>query len=198
MIKTVTRKVKFYNRYKAYSQLQYLTTRNPNRYHSYKKGRHRSILQAYRRFTLFYGYFSKRKMKSYIKKAINVSKTDVNLNFLNLFESRLDTALYRAKFCKSIGTSRQLIAHNGVLVNNKQINHHSYALKNGDFIKIKKKFHKRIEKSIANSDIWPVPPKHLTINYKTLQLIFGIICPKDVSIHFDFNLNIEKLLVDFK
>jgi ribosomal protein S4 len=198
LINILTRKLKKYNKYKSYNQLQYLITRNPNRFSSYKQGRYRSTLQAYRKFILFYGYFTKKKIKSYIKETVKTSKTNINLNFLNLFESRLDTTLYRAKFCKSIRTSRQLIAHNGVLVNNKQVNHHSYVLKNGDLIKIKKKFHKIIERNIATSVIWPVPPKHLTINYKTLQLIFGTVSTSNLSIYFNFNLNLEKLLVDFK
>jgi ribosomal protein S4 len=192
LINILTRKLKSYNKYKAINQSQYLISRNPNRWNSYKKGKYRNIVQALKKLRLFYGHFTRNKIKFFIKKSKNI-----NLNFLNLFESRLDIVLYRAKFCGSIRTSRQLISHKSILVNNKQVNNHSYVLKKGDLITIKKKFHKLIEKNIANSDIWPIPPKHLIINYKTLQLIFGSIEPNNLSIYFSFSLNFEKLLVDY-
>jgi ribosomal protein S4 len=197
LLNILARKLKRYNKYKAQNQLQYLISRNPNKWNSYKQGRYRNMLQTYRKFSLFYGYYTKKKVRVLIKKTLQKSKTNINLNFLNLFESRLDIVLYRAKFCKSIRTSRQLIAHNGVSVNNKKVTNHSFILKKGDLVKIKNQFHKLIEKNIATSTIWPIPPKHLTINYKTLQLIFGDIEFNNLSIYFNFNLNLEKLLVDY-
>jgi ribosomal protein S4 len=197
LINILNRKLKKYNKYKSYNQLQYLISRNPNRWSSYKQGRYRNTLQTYKKFILFYGYFTRKKIRSLITKTIKKSKINTNLKFLNLFESRLDNVLYRAKFCKSIRTARQIIAHNGILINEQQVNHHSYTLKHGDLIKIKNKFHKLIEKNIATSTIWPIPPKHLTINYKTLQLIFHTIETNNLSVYFNFNLNLEKILVDY-
>lgn len=199
LINILNRKLKKYNKYKPQNQCQYLISRNPNRWGSYKQGRHRNILQTYKKFKLFYGHFKKKKFKFFIKSSLKNtnSKNNINLNFLNIFESRLDVVLYRAKFCKSIRTARQLIAHKGIFINNKQANNHSYILKNSDFIRIKGTFHKLIEKNIANSTIWPIPPKHLTINYKTLQIIFGTIENTNLFTYFNFNLNLEKLLVDY-
>jgi small subunit ribosomal protein S4 len=199
LINILNRKLKKYNKYKSYNQLQYLVSRNPNKWNSYKQGRYRNIVQTYKKFKLFYGHLNKKKIKILIKKTIRKSKTtnNINLNFLNLFESRLDVVLYRTKFCKSIRTARQLISHNGVLVNNNKVNNSSFTLKNGDFVKINNKYHKLIEKNLATSNIWPIPPKHLTINYKTLQLIYGTIDSNNLSIYLNFNLNLEKLIVDF-
>lgn len=199
LINLLNRKLKRYNKYKPQNQCQYLISRNPNRWNSYKQGRYRNKLLTYKKFKLFYGHFNKNKIKYFVKKSIKntYSKSNINLNFLNIFESKLDTVLYRAKFCKSIRTARQLIAHRGVLINNKQSNNHSYKLKKGDLISIKKKFHKLIEKNIANSSIWPIPPKHLIINYKTLQIILSTIKDNNLFIYFNFNLNLEKLLVDY-
>jgi ribosomal protein S4 len=114
-----------------------------------------------------------------------------------LFESRLDTVLYRSKFCMSIRTARQLISHGAILVNNQKTKNQSYLLKPGDFISVNSKYNVIIEKSIARSNIWPIPPKHLIVNYKTLQLIFSNICNTNMSSSFNFNLNLEKLLVDY-
>lgn len=196
LINLLNKKLKKYNKYKSYNQLQYLVSRYPNKWTSYKKGRYKNILQTHKKFMLFYGYVSRKKMLFSIKKSSKLSK-NINFEFLRLFESRLDVVLYRAKFSRSIRMSKQLIAHNGVIVNKQLVNNHSYLIKNGDFIEISTKFHKLIQKNIANSELWPIPPKHLTINYKTLQFIFGSMENNNLSIYFQFNLNLEKLLVDY-
>ena len=46
--------------------------------------------------------------------------------------------------------------------------------------------------------MWPIPPKYLTINYKTLEIFFGTISPNYLySTDFLFDLNLEKILIDY-
>lgn len=55
-------------------------------------------------------------------------------NLLILLESRLDTVVYRMGFGASRAESRQLVRHNGILVNGKRVNIPSYVVKPGDVV----------------------------------------------------------------
>jgi ribosomal protein S4 len=197
LIGFIKNKLKRYKKFKPQNQTQYVVSRYPNKWNSYKKGRYRNILQVYKKFSLLYGSFTQKKIKKFIKQAINNKVNSLNIRFLKMFESRLDTILYRAKFSKSIREARQLIIHGKILVNNKKIKNQGIVVNAGDLITIKLKYSCLIEKNIANSAIWPIPPKHLSINYKTLQIIFGNMDINNFSSYFNFNLNLEKLLVDY-
>ncbi len=55
---------------------------------------------------------------------------------LQLLESRLDNVVFRMGFGASRSESRQLVRHNGVMVNGKRVNIPSYQLKAGDVVAI--------------------------------------------------------------
>ena len=57
-------------------------------------------------------------------------------NLLQLLESRLDTVAYRMGFGASRAESRQIVRHNGVLVNGKRVNIPSYSVRPGDVIEL--------------------------------------------------------------
>lgn len=57
-------------------------------------------------------------------------------NLLQLLESRLDTVAYRMGFGASRAESRQVVRHNGVLVNGKRVNIPSYSVRPGDVIEL--------------------------------------------------------------
>ena len=57
-------------------------------------------------------------------------------NLLQLLESRLDTVAYRMGFGASRAESRQVVRHNGVLVNGKRVNIPSYSVRPGDVIEM--------------------------------------------------------------
>lgn len=193
-------KLKWYKRYKPQNQMNYIVSRYPNRWDSYNKGKYRNILHTYKRFSLLYGGLTKKSLKIFIKQALNKKHTTekLNLTFLKIFESRLDTVLYRSKFTLSIRSSRQMVGHGKVFVNNVKVKSLIHVLKPGDIITISRNCNKLIERSLAFSNIWPIPPKHLIINYKTMQIVFGTISDHTIlSSQFSFNLNLEKLLVDY-
>src|SRR5687768_16077792 len=57
-------------------------------------------------------------------------------NLLQLLESRLDTVAYRIGFVASRAESRQVVRHNGVLVNGKRVNIPSYSVRPGDVVEL--------------------------------------------------------------
>ena len=198
LIHNYKRKLKQYKKFKPQDQNQYLVSKYPSRNTSYQK-RYRNALNATKKLALYYGGLSRKFIKSQVK--IIYKKEGVknmNQSFLELFESRLDTVLYRAKFSPSIRNAQQLIVHGKVFINDMPVKSKFYILKKGDLITIKSKYSHLIETNIRQALIWPVPPKYLFINYKTMQIIFGDIKNTNLSTNFPFNLNLEKVLVSYK
>lgn len=197
LINSIKRKSKRFRKFKPQNQMQLIVSRYPNRGTSYKKSRFRNTLHTYKKFKLFYGGFTKKKTKKLVKESFKIKSKTANLVLIQKLESRLDTVLYRAKFSTSIRSARQMIVHGKVTLNCEKIKSQNYQLQSGDLIGIKSDVSHLVEKSIARSNSWPLPPKHLTINYKTLQIIFGDISTASFATSYHFNLNLEKLIVDF-
>lgn len=57
-------------------------------------------------------------------------------NLLQLLEGRLDTVVHRMGFGGSRAESRQLVRHNGILVNGKRVNIPSYVVRPGDVVEL--------------------------------------------------------------
>lgn len=188
-------KLKWYRKFKPNNQDLYVVSKHPNRYTAYKKN-FKNTLQAYKALKLFLGNTQKRILKDNVLKAKNQKNKNINKVFIELLEKRLDLVLYRSKFCHSVRNAQQFISHGRVLVNNKIVKSKSYNLNKGDLISIKPKYYKQFESNIRKAIHWPIPPKHLIINYKTMQIVFGDIKNINTSTLFLFNLNLEKILVD--
>lgn len=198
LINFYTNKLKRYKKFKSHDQTRYTVFKYPFKYGSYKK-KFKRTLTASRIFRLFYGNLSKKFVKKQIKHLFTQKKNNnFNLLFLKLFEQRLDTVLYRSKFCISLRNARQLIVHGKVLVNKQIIKTPSYVLKPGNLIKINPKYYKLIENNLKQTQIWPIPPKYLSINYKTMEILFnGTIENTNFSTNFMFYLNIERMLSNY-
>lgn len=188
-----TQKLKRYRRFKPKDQARYLVSRYPSRGLSYKT-RCKNNLLTLKRFKLFHGGLPKPKIKSLAKIALRNKCRKISSLFLKFFEFRLDTVLFRSKFAFSVRNARQLILHGKILVNNQFIKTKSYVLKPGDIISILFINFKLIRTNIKRSVKWPLPPKHLTINYKTLQIIFGMSKHVNFSLNFFYHLNVDKIL----
>ena len=148
------------------------------------------------------------KAKHYPGKALN--------NILMLIEHRLDVALYRIRFCRTIFEARQFINHNKVFINGNPNNLPSYHLKPGDIIQvkpghnisspdfsiIKKKSKVRVSTSriIRKSHLqrsrfkrirpsWLFRPLHFEVNFKIATAIF-LYPPQQLffSKHLNFDL----------
>ena len=68
-------------------------------------------------------------------------------NLLQLLESRLDTVSYRMGFGASRTEARQVVRHNGILVNGRRVNIPSYLVRPGDVVEVaaKTKAHLRVK-----------------------------------------------------
>ena len=53
-----------------------------------------------------------------------------------MLESRLDTVAYRMGFGASRTEARQIVRHNGILVNGKRVNIPSYQVRQGDVVEV--------------------------------------------------------------
>lgn len=201
LIEYYKRKLKRYRKFKPQDQTRYIVNKFPNKANSYKK-RFKNTLRVASRFRLFYGSLSKKLIKKQIentmKKKPNKKFINFYLIFLKYFEHRLDTILYRSKFSISLRNARQLIVHGKVLVNNKLVRIPSYSVFPGDLIRINPIFCHLIEKSLKNSEIWPIPPKYLSINYKTMEILMNDNAQQtNISTNFPFHLNLEKVLINY-
>ena len=139
------------------------------------KNNFRHKLYTKQKISYFYGGLSKKYIKAVVRLAKNKQKLqrkprNSKIFFLELLEKRLDTVLYRSHFATSMRNARQLISHNHVFVNKKPISKSNFLLQKGDLVEVDKRLHKLIETNIKSAASWPIPPKSLLINYRTLQV----------------------------
>src|ERR1700693_3843134 len=94
-------------------------------------------------------------------------------NLLQLLESRLDTVAYRMGFGASRTEARQIVRHNGILVNGKRVNIPSYHVRPGDVVEVaaKAKEHLRI-KAALEATSGRGYPEWLDVATATLQGTF--------------------------
>jgi small subunit ribosomal protein S4 len=81
-----------------------------------------------------YGVLERQFRKIFFEASRKKGQTGENL--LQLLEGRLDSIVYRMGFGGSRAESRQIVRHNGVLVNGKRVNIPSYNLKPGDTVQL--------------------------------------------------------------
>jgi small subunit ribosomal protein S4 len=87
-----------------------------------------------------------RQFRTVYKKA-DQQKGITGENLLFSLESRLDNITYKMGFGASRAEARQIVRHNGILVNGKRVNIPSYQLRPGDLVEVapKAKEHLRIK-----------------------------------------------------
>ena len=84
-----------------------------------------------------YGVLEKQ-FRNYYKESARVPGA-TGENLLNLLERRLDNVVYRMGFGSTRAESRQLVAHNAVLVNGRKANIASFRVSEGDVVSIREK-----------------------------------------------------------
>jgi len=94
-------------------------------------------------------------------------------SLLQILESRLDNVAYRMGFGASRSEARQVVRHNGVLVNGRRVNIPSYQVRAGDVVEIaeKAKAHLRI-KAAAEAAEGRGFPEWVTVDAKALKGTF--------------------------
>lgn len=196
--------LKFYKRFKIKDQFQLSVSKFASRGNSFQK-KFRNNLYERKIFSLFYGKLKKKYLKKHIIRIVKLKSSpnnfmDFRLRTLKFFESRLDTVLYRTNFSSSIKSAAQLILHGHVLVNKIPVTTKSYILKPNDLIEIaySTKSRNLVKKSLGRSNFWPVPPKHLLINYKTLQILFIYTTSSNLMPIFNHYLSLDSVISNIK
>jgi small subunit ribosomal protein S4 len=91
-------------------------------------------LRAKQKIRRVYGVLEGQFRRTFFKAEQQKGQTGENL--LQLLESRLDSVAYRMGFGASRAESRQVVRHNGILVNGKRVNIPSYQVKPGDVVQL--------------------------------------------------------------
>jgi small subunit ribosomal protein S4 len=75
-------------------------------------------------------------------------------NLLQILESRLDTVAFRMGFGASRAEARQVVRHNGILVNGRRVNIPSYQVRAGDTVEVaeKAKGHLRLRAAVQAAE----------------------------------------------
>lgn len=148
----------------------------PKHFNSFKR-KYKLLLDNKKKFSLFYGGLRTNCIKKQVKLVLKSKKQTLNQlinsnNFLiGLMEQRLDSILYRSHFASSMRNAQQLILHKHISINEMIITNGSCIVKQGDIIQVNEKIKPYILKNIKSSHLWPIAPKYLQINYKTLQIL---------------------------
>jgi ribosomal protein S4 len=202
---SLKKQLKFYKRFKVRDQFQLSVSKFASRGNSFQK-KFRNNLHQRKTFGLFYGGLKKAYLKKHILKSIetknyaNSNSLDYRHVALKFFESRLDTVVHKANFSLSIKEAAQLILHGHVFVNGKPVRIKSYNLKTNDLVEIARNTKSRalVKRSIDRSNFWPIPPKHLLVNYKTLQILYVHQSDSNLMPVFNHYLSIDSVIANIK
>lgn len=185
----------FFNRFKPHTIYSYKISKFASKGNSFKK-KFKNNLLAKTTFSYLYGGLSRKYLKL---KMTGIYRSKNFKNSINMcqefFESRLDSVLYKAKFCSSVRAAQQLISHKHIKVNGTVEQNKAYILKKGDIITLKPQSLKQIQTNFKkrlnenfDSTIWPLPPNYLNINYRTFEITMG-----DIQYYNFSNLSVVKL-----
>ena len=115
-----------------------------------------------------YGLLERQFRKTYAEAARSRGVTGERL--LQLLEARLDNIAYRMGFGASRTEARQIVRHNGILVNGKRVNIPSYEVQPGDLVEVaeKAKSQLRIKASAEAAESRHIP-EWLEVDAKALK-----------------------------
>jgi len=118
-----------------------------------------------------YGILERQFRRTYAEADRRKGVTGENL--LQVLESRIDTVCYRMGFGSSRTEARQIVRHNGVLVNGRRVNIPSYLLRPGDTIEVaeKSKAQLRIKGAAEAAESRGIP-EWLEVDAKGLKGVF--------------------------
>lgn len=111
---------------------------------------------------------------------------------LKILESRLDNAVRRAGFARTIWQARQFVAHGHVLVNGRKTDRPSFELSPGDEITLKPGLH-AVVRDMMESMAGHITPDWLDVNPSELRARL-IAEPSADAVPFDINMN---LVIEF-
>jgi small subunit ribosomal protein S4 len=118
-----------------------------------------------------YGVLERQFRRVYFEAERRKGQTGENL--LQLLEGRLDNVAYRMGFGASRSEARQLVRHNGVLVNGRRLNIPSYNVRPGDVLQLsdRAKGHLRVKAALEAAESRGFP-EWLEVNAKEGKGVF--------------------------
>jgi small subunit ribosomal protein S4 len=94
-------------------------------------------------------------------------------NLLQILESRLDTVAYRMGFGASRTEARQIVRHNGILVNGRRVNIPSFQLRQGDIVEVVEKARSQLRiKGAVEAAEQRGFPEWLEVDAKAMKGVF--------------------------
>jgi len=115
-----------------------------------------------------YGVLERQFRNTYASAAQSKGVTGERL--LQLLETRLDNIAYRMGFGASRTEARQVVRHNGILVNGKRVNIPSYRVRPGDVVEVAAKAKEQLRiKAAAESAESRGLPEWLEVDTKALK-----------------------------
>jgi small subunit ribosomal protein S4 len=118
-----------------------------------------------------YGLLEGQFRRSYVEADRRKGITGENL--LQFLESRLDTVAYRMGFGASRSEARQIVRHNGIMVNGKRVNIPSFQLRQGDVVEVVEKAKNQLRiKAAAEAAEQRGVPEWLEVDAKNLKGVF--------------------------
>src|SRR5262245_11478568 len=125
-------------------------------------------LREKQKVSRIYGLLERQFRKTY--HAAEQSKGITGESLLQLLESRLDTVTYRMGFGSSRSEARQIVRHNGILVNGKRVNIPSFQCRPGDVIEVATKSKEQLRiKGAAEAAEGRGVPEWLEVDAKALK-----------------------------
>jgi small subunit ribosomal protein S4 len=136
-----------------------------------------------------YGLLEGQFRRSYAEADRRKGATGENL--LQFLESRLDTVTFRMGFGASRSEARQIVRHNGILVNGRRVNIPSFQLRQGDVVEVAEKARAqlRIKAAVEAAEQRGIP-EWLEVDAKNLKGVF-----KAMPQRSDLPSNINESLV---
>jgi len=128
-------------------------------------------LRAKQKIRRIYGLLERQFHRTYVEAERERGVTGEAL--LQLLESRLDSVSYRMGFGASRSEARQIVRHNGVLVNGRRVNIPSYLVRPGDTVELapKVKLHLRVKGSIEAAEQRGFP-EWIEVDVKAMKGVF--------------------------
>jgi len=127
----------------------------PNMRDQRRQSEYGEQLQAKQVIRRYYHMMAKQFHNTF-KKAARMHGNN-SLNFLRLLELRLQTAVWRLGYARSIFQARQMVTHQHILVNGKLVNVPSYQLRVGDVITVRDREASRNMARMNHYEGAPVP-----------------------------------------
>lgn len=132
-----------------------------------------------------------RQFRRYIDEASR-GKGNTGEALLQILEQRIDNAVRRAGFTRTVWASRQMVVHRHVLLNGKKVDRPSQTVKPGDVITLRERIHKLVRENME-SLAGHVVPGWMDVNPAELSVRI-LAKPTPDQVPFDVNTN---LIVEF-